>query len=48
MIAKTVVKNKSGNKTYLLKDKKAYILSTSEIDGADGIPRDTTSLPNEQ
>ena len=29
-----------GNKTYLLKDKEAYIVATSEIYGAHGFPRD--------
>ena len=33
-----ISKNRPGPKTYLLKDKKAYIVSTSEIDGAHGIP----------
>ena len=47
MIAKTVVKNKSGPKTYLLKDKEADIVSTSEIDSAHGLPRYIFSLTNE-
>ena len=29
-----------GEKTYLLKGKEAYIVATSEIDGAHGLPRD--------
>ena len=37
---KIVVKKKRGNKTYLLKDEKTYIMTTSEIDGSHGIPRD--------
>ena len=46
-IAKTVFKNKSGNKTYLIKYEESYIVATSEIDGARVLPRDTTSLTNE-
>ena len=44
---KIVVNNKSGNKTYLIKNKEAYIVSTLEIDGAHGIPRDTATFTNE-
>ena len=47
MITHTVVKNKTGPKTFLLKEKEAYIVATSEIDGAHKLPRDTTSLKNE-
>ena len=47
MIAKTVVKNKSVNKTYPLKDEKSYIATTSEIDGAHVLPRDISSFTNE-
>ena len=43
----TVVKNIPGPKTYLLKDKEAYIAATSEMDGAHGLTRDTMSLANE-
>ena len=42
----TVVKNKSVPKTYLLKDKEACIVETSEIDGANVLPRDILSLAN--
>ena len=38
VIEKIVVKGKMGNKTYLIKDKEAYIVETSEIYGAHGIP----------
>ena len=34
-------------KTYLLKDKKAYIVATWEIDGAHGLPRDVVRLTND-
>ena len=47
MTAKIVVKNKSGNKTYLLKDEESYIVETSEIYGAHGIQRDIVSFTNE-
>ena len=47
MIEKIVVKNKIGNRIYFLKDEEAYIVVTSEIDGAHGLPRDTVSFTNE-
>ena len=37
-IAKIITKKKSGNKVYLLKDKEAYIVATSEMDGAYRLP----------
>ena len=40
MIEKRVGNKKRGDKTYLLKDKEAYIMATLEIDGAQGLPRD--------
>ena len=46
MITPAVVKNITWPKTYLLKDKEAYIVSTSEIEGANGLPRDTITLAN--
>ena len=45
VIVKTVVKNKNG-KTYLLKYKEAYIVATSEINGAHGLPRYIARLSN--
>ena len=38
---------KSGNKTYLLKYKEAYIVATPYIDGAYGLPRDIQTYTNE-
>ena len=46
VIMNTVVKNRPGPNFYLLKDKKSYILATSEMDGAHGLLRDATSLSN--
>ena len=46
MIANKVFKKKIGNKTYLLKYKEAYIVATSEIDGAHGLPRDIETFNN--
>ena len=43
----TVFKNRHGPKTYLLKDKEAYIVETSKMEDARGFPRDSTSLANE-
>ena len=34
-------------KTYLIKDKEAYIVAKPEIDGAHGLPRDIATLTNE-
>ena len=44
---KIVVTKKRGNKTYLLKDEEAYIVATSEIDGAHGLPRYIQSFTDE-
>ena len=46
-ISENIVKQKLGQKIYLLKEKEAYIVSTSEIESAHGLPRDTTSISNE-
>ena len=43
----TEVKNRTGPKTYLLKDDEAYIVATSEIDGVHGIPRYSIILEND-
>ena len=47
VIANKVFKKKIGNKTYLLKYKEAYIVATSEIDGAHGLPRDIVTFTKE-
>ena len=47
VITKKVVKNKTGNKTYLLKDKESHIVATSEIYGANELPRDIYTFTNE-
>ena len=47
MIAKIFVKKKSGNKTYLIKDKESYIVGTSEIEGTHELPIDIATLTNE-
>ena len=47
MIMHTVVNNITGPKTYLIKDRATYIVTTSKIDGANLIPRNTTSLANQ-
>ena len=39
MVKKIVFKKKIGKKTYLIKDKEAYIVETSNIYGAHGLPR---------
>ena len=45
MIKLTTIKN--GRATYLLRDEEAYIVATAEMDGANGLPKDTNSLINE-
>ena len=47
MISLTVARNKYERGSYLFKGKKAYIVATSEMDGAHGLPRATRSLVNE-
>ena len=47
VIMLTVVKGNSGPKNNLIKDKEAYNVETSEIDGSHGLPRDTISLAND-
>ena len=47
VIDKIFVKEKWGNKTYLIKDKEAYIMETSEIDGAHGIPIDIQTFTDD-
>ena len=44
MIMYTLVNNIPGPKTYLIKGRSTYILTTSAIDSANLIPRNTTSL----
>ena len=47
MIGLKLVKKKYGRETYLLEDQESYIVATSEIYGAHGLPRDARSLVNE-
>ena len=46
-ITENIFKNKLGRKSYLLRDKESYIVSKTEIEGANGISRDTNTIPNE-
>ena len=43
-ITENIVKQELGHKYYLLRDKEAYILETTEIEGAHGLTRDTTTV----
>ena len=43
-VTEKIVVKKKGKKTYLLKDEEAYIVETSEIDGANGLRRDINNL----
>ena len=47
VITHTIVNNRNGPKTCLLKDKEAYIVATSEIDGKHGLPRDAINVTND-
>ena len=47
VIEKIVVRGEMGNKTYLIKDKEAYIVEKSEIYGAHGIPIDIHTFTEE-
>ena len=46
-ITENIVKFELGHESYLLKDKEAYIVATTEIEGAHGLPRDTSTISNE-
>ena len=46
-ITENIVKIKLGHKSYLLKDKEAYIAETIEIEGAHALRRDTTTISDE-
>ena len=46
-ITEKIVKQELGHKYYLLRDKESYIVTTTEIEGAHGLPRDTTTISNE-
>ena len=47
MITIKAAKKITGTRTYLLRYEEAYILATSGMDGAHGLPRYTISLTNE-
>ena len=47
MITENIIKQKLGHKSYLLKDKEAYIVAATEIEGAHGHPRDTNTISDE-
>ena len=42
-----IVKHELGHESYILKDKKEYIVATAEIEGAHGLPRDTNTISDE-
>ena len=46
-ITGNIVKQELGHNYYLIKDKKAYIVATTEIEGAHGLPRDDTTISDE-
>ena len=46
-ITENIVKQELGHKYYLIKDKEAYIVETTEIEGANGLPRDTKTISDD-
>ena len=46
-ITENINKQELGHKYYVLKDKEAYIVATTEIEGANGLPRDTSTISDE-
>ena len=46
-ITENIVKQELGHKYYLLKDEEAYIVETTQLEGAHGLPRDTTTISDE-
>ena len=46
-ITENIVKQDLGHNSYLLKDKEAYIVTITEIEGACVLPRDTSTISYE-
>ena len=46
-ITKNISKQELGHDSYLLKEKQVCIMATTEIEGAHGLPRDTTTISDE-
>ena len=46
-ITENIVKQELGHKSYFSRYKEAYIVATTEIEGAHGLRRDTTTVSNE-
>ena len=46
-ITEKISKQELGHKSYLFRDEEAYIVATTEIEGAHGLPRDTTTFSDE-
>ena len=46
-ITENIFKQESGHDSYLIKDEEAYIVEKTEIEGARGLPRDTTTISDE-
>ena len=46
-ITEKIVKSELGHESYLLKDKEASIVATTEIEGVHGLPRDTSTISDE-
>ena len=46
-ITENITKQKLGNITYPLKDEEAYIVETTEMEGAHGLQKDTNTISDE-
>ena len=46
-ITENIVKQELGHNSYLLKDEESYIVVTTEIDVAHGLPSNTTTISDE-
>ena len=46
-ITEKIVRFEVGHETHLLKDEEAYIVATTEIEGAHGLPRNTFTISDE-
>ena len=46
-MTENIVKQELGHTYYLPKDEGAYIVTTTEIEGTHGLPRDTNTISNE-
>ena len=46
-ITEKIVRFEVGHETQLIKEEEAYIVASTEIEGAHGLPRDTSTISDE-